>query len=113
MNAKGIKLILIHIDEAHSIDAWPVNLLDAPLSHACIEDRIDRANKFIVEENPPFPTFVDTWSNGFANLYRAWPDKYYCINNDNKIICKSEYGSSEKDNAHIKVDCTQVIEELL
>jgi len=54
---------------------------------------------------------VDTWENDFANKYKTWPDKYYCINQNKEIIAKSEY-SSFKD-ALINKDCCVLIEELL
>ena len=113
MRTKGIKLILIHIDEAHSNDAWPVGLQNTTQSHACIEDRISRANKFIEEEIPPFLTYVDSWSNSYAELFRAWPDKYYCINPDNNIEYMSTYGTHDDNNAVIQKDCTVLIEELM
>jgi hypothetical protein len=109
----GIQLILVQIDEAHSVDGWPVNLKDAPMSHTNIGERLERARKFIREEKPPFPVFVDTWSNSFAEIYRAWPDKYYCVNSDLLITHESEYGDSNEDNALIKVDCTEVIKMLM
>jgi len=112
MKRNHIALILIHIDEAHSDDMWPINLPDKPQSHTCIEDRFKKANDFVEKENPPFLTLVDTWTNPFAEIYRAWPDKYYCCTNDLIIIDKSKYGKHGKENALIKVDCTELITTL-
>lgn len=113
MDKHGIKLLLIHIDEAHSSDTWPVGLKDAPLSHANIDERISRAKQFYDNEYPPFTTYIDTWSNSYAEIFRAWPDKYYCIDSNLQIEYMSEYGKVGKNNALIIKDCTKLIEEMM
>ena len=113
MGKYGIKLLLIHIDEAHSSDAWPVALKNAPLTHANIDERILRANQFYDNECPPFPTYIDTWSNSYAEIFRAWPDKYYCLDSNLQIEHMSEYGKNGENNALIIKDCTILIKELM
>jgi len=58
---------------------------------------------------------IDCWENDFANKYKAWPDKYYCITQTKsgqyKIIDKSRYGLP--GDAIINKDCCDLIEEIL
>jgi hypothetical protein len=112
MKNKKILFILIHIDEAHS-SLWPVGLENQPEPQKDIDDRIKRATDFIENENVPFPVYIDTWNNNFAEIYHAWPDKYYCIDKNNNILLKSEYGDSGDSDAKIKVDCVDAILDLM
>jgi len=107
MKEHKINFILIQIDEAHST-AWPIGLKNAPNPQKSLDDRIERALQFIKEDIPPFEVLVDTWENDFANKYKAWPDKYYCIDKNLKIIGKSEYGANV--DALINKDCCILIE---
>lgn len=109
----NIEIILIHIDEAHSSDAWPVNLDNAPTSHTCIEDRLKRANNFVKNEKPPYQTFVDNFDNAYAEIYHAWPDKYHMVNSDLVILEHSKYGKIGKENALIKLDCVDLMLQMI
>jgi len=110
MKEKNIDFILIQIDEAHST-AWPTGLKNNISPQKSLTERFERAKEFIKTDNPPFTVLVDTWSNSFAEKYKAWPDKYYCIDKNFNIIEKSEYGL--KKDALINKDCCEVITELL
>lgn len=81
------------MDEAHST-LWPVGLKNQS-PHSSLQDRIDRANYFVSEYKSPYTVFIDNWINEFANLFRAWPDKFHMIDHNLKVIEKSEYGMSE------------------
>lgn len=109
MEEKGIYLLLIQIDEAHS-SAWPIGLENEPEPHKDIHDRIEKANRFVMDESPPFPVYVDKWTNDYAEIYHSWPDKYYCFDSTMKIVAMSEYG--KEYDAVVNVDCVQLIEEL-
>lgn len=109
MKAHGIFLMLIQIDEAHS-SAWPVGLKDQPEPQKNMEERLERANTFVSVESPPFPVYVDNWSNDYAESYHSWPDKYYCFDSEMTIIAMSEYG--KKYDAVINVDCVDLIKDL-
>jgi hypothetical protein len=113
MIEKNIVFILIQIDEAHSSD-WPAGLLDEVDSQKNIEERLERANSFVFANGLeaikiPFPVYVDTWENTFANTYRAWPDKFYCFDSNLKVVYKSEY---KKDGKIVK-DCTEIICQMI
>ena len=110
MKEHKINFILIQIDEAHST-ARPIGLKNAPNPQKSLDERVERALQFIKEDKPPFEVLVDTWENDFANKYKTWPDKYYCLDKNLKIIGKSEYGAN--GDALINKDCCALIEELM
>ena len=110
MKKNNIGFILIQIDEAHST-AWPKGIPNTPEPQKTFDERVERANKFVKEENPPFEVLIDSWENEFANKYKAWPDQYYCINGKKRIIEKCRFGL--KGDAIINKDCCDLIEEIL
>jgi hypothetical protein len=116
MREKQILFILIQIDEAHSTK-WKTGLENHPDPHKNIQDRLGRANNFINDSNvtDPFFVYVDNWSNDFAEMYQAWPDKYYHFDSDLKVLTKSEYGTGTDNHpdALIKFDCLDLIRNLL
>jgi len=112
MEKNGILFILIQIDEAHS-SAWPIALENQPEPQENINERLERANNFVINEMVPYPVYSDVWENDFAEMYHAWPDKYYCFNSNLEIIQKSTYGYQGDTNALIEVDCVSLIKELL
>ena len=112
----NINILLIQIDEAHSAD-WPMAIdellgVDKVETHKTFEDRVKRANFFIEQYNPPYPVYIDAFTNDFADLFRAWPDKYHLINKDFEVIAKADYHSKGKKEAVIMEDCTVVLERL-
>lgn len=115
MHVKKIKFILIYIDEAHS-NKWPIGLEVHPAPHTHIANRVARAQDFVqhhktVLDSRVFSVFVDTWSNTFADTFRAWPDAYYHLDKDYTVLTKSEYG--QKADALINVDCLDLVHALL
>jgi hypothetical protein len=115
--ANNLNVILIQIDEAHSTE-WPVAIeqnigQETPEPHKCFEDRLKRANEFVTKYNPPFNVIVDGFSNDFAEKFRAWPDKYHCVDSSLKVFAKSEYHLEGDSEAKIIVDCTVLLEQLI
>lgn len=113
----NLNVILIQIDEAHS-DEWPVAIdtilgVPQPKSQQTFQDRVDRANHFVTAYKPPYPVYVDGWDNIFAETFRAWPDKYHCLDKDLKVISKAEYGTSGINEAKIVMDYTDLLEQLI
>ena len=105
-------VILIQIDEAHS-DAWPIALKNQPPPQRTFDDRMKRAQSFVRNRKPPFPVYVDKWDNRFANLFRAWPDKFHCVDADLKVVAKAEFHKHGDDDAKIKKDYTDLLDELI
>jgi hypothetical protein len=104
MKEKGIKFMLVQIDEAHS-SKWPLGLPDQVEPQKSFDERIERAQTFSKDHDikEPFKIMIDGWDNEFANRFRAWPDKYYLVDPTYKLLAKSEYGRYE--DALIDVDC--------
>lgn len=113
MAEHNILFLLIQIDEAHSSE-WPAGLPTQPEPHMNIEDRLLRANEFVINEKVPFKTFVDVWSNNFASTYHAWPDKYFMTDKNLKILEMSIYGTDkENTDALVQNDCLDLIYNLI
>jgi len=110
MKEKKINFILVQINEAHSTK-WPTGLVDTPTPQKDFAERVERANNFVKEDSCPFTVLIDDWSNTFDSKFRAWPDKFYCVNKEMKIVETSEYG--EKSDGLINKDCLNLIKELL
>lgn len=106
LKEKKIRLILIQTHEAHS-SLWPVGLDDQPEPHSSFEDRVRRANEFKLCENPPYDIYIDGWDDQFEQTFRAWPDKYYYIDHDFRILKTSSYG--QRSDALIDYDCLQLL----
>lgn len=110
----GVRLILIQIHEAHS-DAWPIGLKDQPKSNSCYQDRVDRANQFVRQEQPPYDVYIDGWDDQFEQGFRAWPDRYYHVDLKDpdgiRILTTSTYG--QYADALIDYDCKDLVHDLV
>lgn len=111
VRSKNICLFLIQIDEAHS-SSWPMAIKDQPEPHRTFEDRIKRAQYFVDKYKPPYQVYIDGFDNVFAETFQAWPDQYYCVDQNKKIIKKSEYGINGGNEAKILLDYTDLIKQL-
>ena len=113
MREKDIFFILVQIEEAHTAE-WPQGGIQLGTPQTSIEDRICRAKEFATHElagaEDCFTVIVDLWNNAFANRYRAWPDKYYLLDAERKVLAKSTYGA--KKDALLDVDCVDLIRAL-
>lgn len=113
----NLNVVLIQVDEAHST-AWPLAIdsvlnVEQPEPQKTYQDRINRANYFVTQYNPPFDVYIDGWDNTFAELFRAWPDKYHLIDSNMKIIAKSEYAKSGENEAKVLEDYTVLLQKLI
>lgn len=104
---------MIYIDEAHS-DRWKIGLQEKHLPpQKDINDRLLRAKTFVEKEKCPYPVYVDTWSNDYALQTHSWPDRFFLIDKQWKILETSEYGSVGDADAKIILDCTVLLQQLL
>lgn len=103
-------IILVQIHEAHS-SAWPTGLDRQPEPQTCLMDRIQRANEFIAEDQPPFLVLVDTWNDIYEQTFQAWPDKYFFIDRDVRVVTKGTYGAHS--DALIDVDCINLVRGII
>lgn len=107
-----LRVILIQVDEAHS-SAWPMALEDQPDPHSTYQERVDRANYFVDTYKPPYDVYIDGWNNEFEQTFRAWPDKYHCIDDELKVVAKAEYGTEGSREAKVVKDYTDLLIELM
>lgn len=110
MKEKDIFFILVQIDEAHT-PLWPQGTITLGTPQVDLADRVARALQFaskeIVGMEVEFVVCVDPWNNAFADRYRAWPDKYYLLGADGRVLQKSTYGATA--DAVIDLDCVDLI----
>ncbi len=87
-----IKLILIHISDAHT-DLWPLGLNYQPAPQKDFKDRLHRANEFVNKHECPYTVLVDSFENEFERTYHAWPDKFFLIDTETELVLQtSVYG---------------------
>lgn len=108
----GVKVILVQIDEAHS-SAWPMALDEQPEPNSSFQDRINRANQFVRQYDPPYDVYIDGWDNQFADTFRAWPDKYHCVNRNLRVVAKAEYGTKGDREAVVVQDYCDLLGKLI
>lgn len=80
-----IKVIFVYLEEAHSIDSWPLTSgEDAPRSHRNNYERLVAAEAFL-SEYPEFASLVqDRWyldnmENSLAIQNGLWPERYLLL----------------------------------
>ena len=113
MKAKRIFFVLVYIDEAHS-SKWPIGLDYHPPPQSNFDERMRNAKDFAcsqVVDKGAFLIVVDDWTNPFGETFRAWPDKYYLLDEACTVLAKSEYG--RKRDALIDVDCLDMIRDMV
>jgi len=113
LDNKNIQVILIQIDEAHTT-AWPQAIdvilnVEQPEPQKTFNDRVNRAGYFVEKYHPPYNVYIDSWDNHFAELFRAWPDKYHLIDKNKTILAKSKYNKE----GIILEDCTVLLQKLI
>jgi hypothetical protein len=107
---KNVHLILIYVNEAHS-NKWPQGYDHQPNAPISMQDRIFSAKAFVDDNHCTIPVFVDLWNNCFDDLFHAWPDKYYLVDSDLKLITYSSYGSTA--DGVIDKDICVLLQELI
>jgi len=72
--------MMVYISEAHALDVWPLGETVCVKQHKSIEERIETAKKYVVEDREnKIPTFVDTFENEFDKVYSAWPERFFIL----------------------------------
>ncbi len=107
-----IRVIMIQINEAHS-NKWKIGMDHHPEPHKSFEDRVSRAQTFAKEYKVPYELYIDGWDNSFETTFQSWPDKYYLIDQDFKVLMKSEYGTSGEKDGKLLLDPTDILSSLL
>jgi len=71
--------------EAHAQDEWPINEKLKINQHKSCQDRCNAVSKFCEETLFQIPLYMDTMENEFHQLFGAWPERYYIVD-QGKIV---------------------------
>jgi len=72
--------LTVYILEAHAVDEWPLGNEVQIKQHQTLEERISAAKRFITHYDFTVPLVVDSIDNSFNNVFAAWPERFYIIN---------------------------------
>ena len=64
------------------MNEWPIMLNNKHFcvnQHKTINDRINNAKNFILNNNYLLPIYVDNINNDYLNIYSSWPLRIYII----------------------------------
>ncbi|MBM3786172.1 MAG: deiodinase [Acidobacteria bacterium] len=94
--AGSVEFLLVYVREAHPTDGWqaPRNekenvLLESAKSY---DQKDDHAASCVRNLGIEFTTLVDGMDNAAERAYTAWPDRYYIVDIDGKIVEKGSPG---------------------
>jgi len=84
------EFLIVYITEAHAKDEWPVggtvSFCDQP---KVLEERCVLARKYKEEKEMSMEMGVDLMSNGFENVFAAWPVRFYVVK-EGKLVWKAQ-----------------------
>ena len=93
---KDVEFLLVYVREAHPTDGWqvPRNEKEGVLleSAKTYEQKDDHATSCARTLGITFPTVVDGMDNAVEQAYSAWPDRYYLVGTDGRIVVKGGPG---------------------
>lgn len=91
-----VEFLLVYVREAHPTDGWQVarNEKEGVLleSAKTYEQKDEHATSCARTLGITFTTLVDGMDNAVEQAYTAWPDRYYLIGKDGKIVAKGAPG---------------------
>jgi hypothetical protein len=91
-----VAFYVVYIQEAHPIDAWQLdanrrdNVLFA--SPKTDEERSEIAEVCVLRLSIKLPALVDDVHDTVERAYTGWPDRFYVIGQDGRIVHKSGAG---------------------
>jgi hypothetical protein len=91
-----VAFYVVYIQEAHPIDAWQLeaNRRDKVLfaSPKTDEERSEIAEVCVLRLSIKLPALVDDVQDTVERAYTGWPDRFYVIGKDGRIVHKSGAG---------------------
>ncbi len=91
-----VAFYMVYILEAHPVDAWETddNKKEkiSVASPRTLEDRCSVENVCATKLALHIPAVVDNIANTTEEAYTAWPDRFYVIDRDGRVIYKSKPG---------------------
>ena len=94
-----IHFFAIYIDEAHAIDEWKMFTDVCYRNPKNIQGRIGLAQQYKTEFNFKHPIYIDSMENIAKDLYSAWPERLYVVQDDRILFVGEEgpYGYKPED----------------
>jgi len=86
----------VYIREAHPLDEWQMTANEK--EDVCykqpktIGDRILIANDFVKRFHYPIPLAVDEMDDPVEKVYAGWPERFYIVDREGRIVYKGEPG---------------------
>ncbi len=94
--ARDVEFLLVYVRESHPTDGWQVAqnekegvLIESAKSY---EQKDGHATSCARNLGIAFPTLVDGMDNAVESAYTAWPDRYYLIGKDGRVVVKGAPG---------------------
>ena len=88
--------VTVYIKEAHAQDQWRMRVNDDQgICYAqpkTLRERLAVANDFVRRFHFPIPMLVDDMSNRANQLYAAWPERLYVVDEKGTIVYKGKTG---------------------
>lgn len=90
------EFVTVYIKEAHPEDEWQMESNET--EGVCypqpktMEQRVAIANDFVQRFKYPIPLLIDPMDGPADRLYAGWPERFYIIDESNKIVYKGETG---------------------
>jgi type I thyroxine 5'-deiodinase len=90
------EFVNVYIKEAHPEDEWQMESNEK--ENVCYpqpkttQQRVAIANDFVRRFEYPMPMLIDPIENPANDLYAGWPERFYIIDEQGKIVYKGEPG---------------------
>jgi hypothetical protein len=91
-----VEFLLVYVREAHPTDGWQVPrnekenvLLESAKSY---EQKDEHATSCARNLGITFTTLVDGMDNATETAYTAWPDRFYIVDKEGRIVVKGQPG---------------------
>ena len=91
-----VDFLTVYIKEAHPEDEWQMDSNET--EGVCypqpktLEQRLAIANDFVRRFGYPIPLVVDPIENPAGAVYAGWPERFYIVDENRKIVYKGEPG---------------------
>ena len=90
------QFLTVYIKEAHPTDEWQMDVnveqnvcYPQPKTTA---QRVAIANDFVRRFRYPMPLLVDPIENHANRAYAAWPERFYIVDENSRIVYKGDTG---------------------
>lgn len=90
------QFVTVYVMEAHTQDEWQMDSNEEQgicyMQPKTLDERVAIANDFVKHSTYEIPLYVDGIENRADDLYAAWPERLYVIDETGKVAYKGETG---------------------